>query len=172
MTRAARAAKLLTEHRRSLLGTARRFSACGDDAEDAVQRAIEILLRKGPEDAAPPQLLGWMHVVVRREALAIRRERRDPAGRGEPLEGSELDRVLAPAPGPEARLEARDRVEHVARLLAVLKPQERRALALQGAGCSYAEIQAITGWTYTKVNRCIAEGREALRRLEPLAPTA
>jgi hypothetical protein len=32
-----------------------------------------------------------------------------------------------------------------------LKPQERRALGLQAAGCSYAEIEAITGWTYTKV---------------------
>ena len=51
-----------------------------------------------------------------------------------------------------------------AALLAALKPQERRAIALQAAGCSYAEIQAITGWTYTKVNRCIAEGREALRQ--------
>ena len=47
--------------------------------------------------------------------------------------------------------------------LARLKPDERTALALQAAGYSYAEIAAAKGWTYTKVNRCIAEGRAALR---------
>ena len=69
------------------------------------------------------------------------------------------------APGPHERLEDGERVARAARLLARLKPQERRALALQAAGCSYAEIQAITGWTYTKVNRCLAEGRARLRQL-------
>ena len=28
-------------------------------------------------------------------------------------------------------------------------------------GYSYAEIQELTGWTYTKVNRCMAEGRKS-----------
>ena len=60
-------------------------------------------------------------------------------------------------------LEARERVAEVAGSLRRIKDAERRALALQAAGCSYAEIQAITGWTYTKVNRCLAEGRAALR---------
>jgi DNA-directed RNA polymerase specialized sigma24 family protein len=46
-----------------------------------------------------------------------------------------------------------------------LKPQERLALFLQGQGYSYAEIQRLCGWTYTKVNRCLAEGRERLREL-------
>jgi DNA-directed RNA polymerase specialized sigma24 family protein len=49
------------------------------------------------------------------------------------------------------------------RLLADLKPDQRRALALFGFGLSYAEICQATGWTYTKVNRSIAEGRAALR---------
>jgi DNA-directed RNA polymerase specialized sigma24 family protein len=32
-------------------------------------------------------------------------------------------------------------------------------------GYSYREIGEITGWTHTKINRCIAEGRARLRQL-------
>jgi DNA-directed RNA polymerase specialized sigma24 family protein len=35
--------------------------------------------------------------------------------------------------------------------------------ALLGLGYSYREIMQITGWTYTKVNRCIRDGRTRLR---------
>jgi hypothetical protein len=34
---------------------------------------------------------------------------------------------------------------------------------LLALGCGYREIMDLTGWTYTKVNRCSAEGRERLR---------
>ena len=47
-----------------------------------------------------------------------------------------------------------------------LKPDERRALVLRGEGYSYAEICELNGWTHTKVNRCLTEGRErGLRQL-------
>ena len=36
---------------------------------------------------------------------------------------------------------------------------------LQAQGYSYAEICELCGWTYTKVNRCLAEGRARLYRL-------
>ena len=49
--------------------------------------------------------------------------------------------------------------------LAKLKPSERRALSLLALGYSYREICEQTGWSYTKVNRCLAEGRAALREL-------
>ena len=42
-----------------------------------------------------------------------------------------------------------------------LKPQEVRCLLLKAEGYSYNEICRITGWTYTKVNRCLTEGRRA-----------
>ena len=166
--RAERAAALLAEHEPALRRTARRFAPTPEDAEDALQRAAEILLRKGP-DLDPPRLRAWMHVVVRREAFAVGRERRRAVSTC-PASGAGTVEIPSPAPGPGATVEARERVAEAARNLGGLKPQERRALALQAAGCSYAEIQAITGWTYTKVNRCLAEGRAALRRLEPLAP--
>ena len=42
-----------------------------------------------------------------------------------------------------------------------LKPQEVRCLLLRAEGYSYKQICEETGWTYTKVNRCITEGRRA-----------
>src|SRR5213082_3567918 len=36
----------LREHAASLLGTARRYSICADDAHDAYQRAVEIFLKR------------------------------------------------------------------------------------------------------------------------------
>ncbi len=62
--------------------------------------------------------------------------------------------------GPEQLIEL---VEDARTRLAALKPAERRALSLIAAGFSYAEIGAMNEWTFTKVNRCIAEGRAALR---------
>lgn len=157
----ARAIALLEAEEAAIRRTARRGSLCADDAEDAFQRAVEILLTRAPEEGTG-SLAAWMHVVTRREASAVRRQRSrllggaDPAAPGEELPS---DR-----PGPVEQVEGRERVAVAAGRLRRLKPQERRALALQAAGCSYAEIQAITGWTYTKVNRCLAEGRADLRR--------
>ena len=48
-----------------------------------------------------------------------------------------------------------------------LKPQELRALWLKALGHSYEEISTLTGFSRTKVNRCLAEGRKAfLERYE------
>ena len=79
-----------------------------------------------------------------------------------------LPRSRAPAALPEVR----ERARQAAGRLAALKPQERRTIGLQAAGCPYAEIQAITGWTYTKLNRCLTEGRAALSKLRPLPDVA
>ena len=42
-----------------------------------------------------------------------------------------------------------------------LKPQEVRCLLLRAEGYSYKQICEETGFSYTKVNRCLAEGRKA-----------
>jgi RNA polymerase sigma factor (sigma-70 family) len=151
--------------------TARRFSLCADDADDAFQRAVEILLTKAPS-TPPRSLVAWMQVVTRREALAVRRSRERLLG---PLIGerktapSPVEQLRAGQPGPAEALERRERVGRAASLLATLKPHERRAIALQAEGYSYAEIQALTGWSHTKVNRLLAEGRARMRALGALA---
>jgi DNA-directed RNA polymerase specialized sigma24 family protein len=55
-----------------------------------------------------------------------------------------------------------DRDEARARL-GELKRDERRALILHAAGYTYGEIGERCGWTGTKVNRCLYEGRRALK---------
>jgi RNA polymerase sigma factor (sigma-70 family) len=152
------AVSLLGAHEVSLRRTARRVSMCHDDADEALQRATLILLTKAPPHP-PRTLAGWMHVVTRREALAVRRER-------ERLLAAEVgDALPCGAPSPAERAERRERSRDRVRLLARLKPDERRALVLKGQGYSYLEICELTGWTYTKVNRCLAEGRARLRQL-------
>ena len=163
MRRIARATALLEDGEAKLRRTARRWSDNEDDAEDALARAVETLLRKAP-DLPPTRLMAWMQVVTRREAIAGVRAaaRRRPLG-GPGGQATDPDLFPGSARTPEEELERRELVADYAERLSRLKPQERRALALLGAGCSYAEIQAITGWTHTKVNRCVAEGRAALR---------
>ena len=157
-----RALALLAVAEADFRRTARRMSLCADDAEDAFQRAVEILLTKAP-DRPPTALVAWMQVVTRREALAVRRarERMLAAWRDEP--DDVIERLLCDRPGPVEQAERRERVAAAARALAALKPDERLAIALQAHGYSYAEICELCGWTYTKTNRCLAEGRARLR---------
>jgi len=143
--------------------TARRYSLCADDAEDAYQRAVEILLTKAPH-RPPPQLAAWMQVVTRREALAVRRSRERLVA-GPDGDDDRLHEVACDRPGPAEHAERRERIAFAARALALLKPNERLAIVLHAHGYSYAEICELCGWTYTKVNRCLAEGRARLREL-------
>ena len=106
-----------------------------------------------------------MQVVTRREALAVRRSRERMLGPRDDGGSDPLDRIASDEPGPQERLERRERVTDAVRLLLELKPQERLALVLQAHGFSYTEISRLCGWTYTKVNRCLAEGRARLREL-------
>ncbi len=162
------AIELLAKHSASLKQTARRYSLCKEDAEDAHQRSLEILLTKAPTDQ-PHELIRWTHTVVKHEALAIRRHRERLLG-GVPVsdEGKSDDwMALIPASGdgPEARAERREHIARSREALKTLKPAELRALTLLAEGYSYAEIGRITQFSLTKVNRCIAEGRERFRTM-------
>ena len=161
--RAARALALLAASGPAFRRTARRYSLCADDAEDAFQRAVEILLTRAP-DREPRRLVAWMQVVTRREALAVRRARERILAAVRPG-GDSLGEVACDLPGPAELAERRDRVTAAARALGALKPDERLAIVLQAHGYSYSEIGELCGWTYTKVNRCLAEGRARLREL-------
>jgi RNA polymerase sigma factor (sigma-70 family) len=158
---------LLRSHEPLLRRTARRVSLCPDDADDACQRAVEIVLTKAPT-LEHPRLVAWACVVTRREALAVRRSRERLLA-GATADGAEaaLERMPSERPGAVELAERRERAVASLRALATLKPDERRAIVLQASGYSYLEICSLTGWTYTKVNRCLAEGRAKLRSAEP-----
>jgi hypothetical protein len=81
----------------------------------------------------------------------------------------ELSDSGTPAGATHEQAERWERLRHGAEAIRRLKPQELRALLLRAEGYSYREICEITGWTYTKVNRCLTEGRRAFaERLEEI----
>jgi DNA-directed RNA polymerase specialized sigma24 family protein len=134
---------------------AQHWSLCRDDALDAYQRALEIYVSR-VETLDPATEIAWMKVVVKHEALAVRRGRADAV----PVEEVDLDGHAADAQRPvDDLLAGRERVRRSAEALRRLKRDEAKALVLKAQGLSYAEIGESLGWTYTKVNRCITEGR-------------
>lgn len=146
---------LLSRHSAGLLATARRYSATPEDAEDAYQRGVEILLTKAPT-TAEADLLPWLRTVVKHEAHAVRKSSARAVPAEDPL-GAEPDATS----WTDERAERYERLRVGAEALAGLKPQEIRCLLLKAEGLSYQEICESTGFTYTKVNRCITEGRRA-----------
>ena len=168
------AVEIVARHEATLRRTARRYSICAEDAEDAYQRALEILLLKAPT-TDQRELIRWMQTVTKHEALAVRRSREQLLGRGSVLgerDGEPVDWVaLVPAggDGPAERVEQLESVARSREAMKALKPAELRALSLLAEGYSYAEIAEITGFSPTKVNRCLAEGRAQLRELGTLA---
>ena len=108
---------------------------------------------------APSQEPGsraWLHTVIKHEALAIRRQRErilgddapaDPSSPRDEVQSLEgWHRAGASAPSAEA--------------LSELKPSEIQCLLLKAVGYSYDEISARTGFSWTKVNRSLSEGRK------------
>ena len=156
-----RVASVMAEHGRTLLRTANHFSLCHDDALDAYQRALEIFLRRA-DRVLPETEVAWLKVVVKHEALAIRRARSEAVSGEEP----DLDARAEPTARPlDEQVAGGERVSRSAEALRALKPDERRALMLKAQGYSYDEIGAHLGWTYTKVNRSITEGRRRFMKV-------
>jgi RNA polymerase sigma factor (sigma-70 family) len=162
------ATQLYTERRGYLLSIARNNATGEADAEEALQEAFVSFIRRfDPNSGAPP--LAWLTLTLKRQCWRQRREAYLDRYAGQEAErgGGEGGFVLASIPsrtvGPEElvckREDARTR-------LGRLKPDQRMALILRAAGFSYREIGERRGWTYTKVNRCVNEGRSALRASE------
>src|SRR4051794_27819839 len=146
---------MVARHGPMLLRVANQFSLCHDDALDAYQRALEIYLRRlGTVDAATEG--AWLRVVVKHEAMAIRTARQSSV---DPID-VDLDERQAALREIEDTVHGGQRVERSVEALKSLKPDEARALLLKAEGMSYDEIGERFGWSYTKVNRSIAEGRK------------
>ena len=151
---------LASRHGAQILATARRYAATPEDAEDAYQRGLEILLTKAPT-TREEELIPWLKTVVKHEAFALRRQR----DRHSPVTD---DGHLSDRPTPSAithdQAERLEKLSQGAEALRRLKPHEIRALVLKAEGYSYREICELTGWSYTKVNRLLTEGRRAFLR--------
>jgi len=160
---------MIARYEADLRRTARRFSLDAGDAEDAYQRALEIVLTKAPT-TDPRELIRWTQTVTKHEALAVRQSRerllgpRPPASREGPVPDP-LASLPSNSDGPEEQVERREEMARNREALRSLKPAELRALGLLAEGYSYAEICAMTGFSHTKVNRVLAEGRNRFRDL-------
>ena len=147
---------MVARHGAALLRVANQFSLCHDDALDAYQRGLEIYLRR--LDTVDRATEGaWLRVVVKHEAMAIRRARQESVDRDD-VDFDES--VPAGLRAVEDVLAGGERVGRSVEALRALKPDEARALLLKAEGLSYQEIGKRFGWSYTKVNRSITEGRK------------
>src|SRR3954447_12233807 len=68
------AVELVRRHGPEIMAVARRYSRSPEDAEDAYQRGLKILLTKAPSTATD-HLLPWLKTVVKHEAYALGRAR-------------------------------------------------------------------------------------------------
>jgi RNA polymerase sigma factor (sigma-70 family) len=151
----AAAVDLVTGSSTSFKRFALRYSLCTADAEDAYQRSLEILLRKAPT-ADRGELRAWLHTVIKHEALALRRQReRTLAGTGDQPPEPAADAT----PALDEQASGRERVRRTAEALRQLKPSELQCMLLKALGYSYHEIAERTGYSWTKVNRSLTEGR-------------
>jgi RNA polymerase sigma factor (sigma-70 family) len=151
---ARRVEAMVARHGPALLRVANQFSLCHDDALDAYQRALEIYLRR--LDTVEVATEGaWMRVVVKHEAMAIRRARAQSVERDD----IDLDANIALVRDVDEEVAGGERVDRSVEALRALKPDEAKALMLKAHGLSYQEIGRRFGWTYTKTNRAITEGR-------------
>jgi RNA polymerase sigma factor (sigma-70 family) len=161
------ALELMRRYGADIMATARRYAANREDAEDAYQRGLEILLTKAPSTQAAV-LVPWLKTVVKHEAYSLHRQR-ERAGQAT---APELVAAAASEPGraatsPHEQAERLERLQIGAEALGRLKPQEIRCMLLLAEGHTYRQICEITGFSYTKVNRCLTEGRSSfLQRVE------
>lgn len=149
--------ELVSSRASAFRGTARRYSLCAADADDAYQRGLEILITKAPT-ASPSELQPWLHTVIKHEALALRRQRERLLAGGPDAPGETA--VAESVPSPDEGAAERQRMNQTAEALGELKPGEIQCLLLKALGYSYGEISARTGFSWTKVNRSLTEGRK------------
>lgn len=157
-----------------LRAQARRHAQLPDDAEEALNSAYALFIERFDSRYRP---IPWLQTTVKREAWRIAKRawrRKEQSICGAPSSDGDgtrdiSDKFTDPESDPLDAAEAAELHRCRVEALEELKPDERSALLLLGLGCSYAEIGALRGWTYTKVNRCISEGRASLRGSAALA---
>lgn len=163
------AGEIYTEQRRRLLAIGIRNCPSYEDAEEALQDAFALFIDHfDPDSKAPP--VAWLTLTLKRRCWACYRRKRLIERTRTPSLDSPAAENETPQPHldeqrlPEDIAEIADEISNIRHALSHLKPDERRALSLLALGYSYAEICNHTGWSYTKVNRCLTEGRAKLRK--------
>lgn len=147
-----------------ILEDACRFSACQADADDAYQRALEILITKSPT-TDPEFLIPWIRTIARREATAISRKRQKSL-----VLGDDYSQQPSLDHDPESRAEMLEEAARGIEALSTLTDDQVQCLVAHAEGYTYDEIAEITGFSNRKVTRCVTEGRSRfLTRAEQIS---
>ncbi len=137
-----------------------------DDAiiDDACAFAWATLVRRPDVDLERYEAYWWLYKVALRQAWALGRAQRleQPIGG---LNGADEDSLEPISVDSDVADLVADRLDRttVHEVLGRLHWRERREPLLYAHGFSYEEIAAITGTSYTAVNRWLARGKNALR---------
>jgi DNA-directed RNA polymerase specialized sigma24 family protein len=158
---AAELERLAREHWPRLVAFAQRRCRSRDDAEDAAQEALVIAFRV--RDRIRPQTaVGYLCVIALHEAIRLQRHAGRLRSLDQPIPDTgglcPVDLIVDP------RQPDREAVIDIVDWLRDAKPDHARALCARTLGWRYLEICEVFGWTYTKTNRCVTEGRAQARR--------
>lgn len=157
--------QFVIEHGNTVLRVARSYSNSAQDADDAYQRTIELMLVKAPEGLSWQQLLSWACTVAKNESLMQARGRRLSVV----TDFDEIaDALESELPTPAERYEDEELMGQGREVLSQLRPDQARCLLLRADDFSYPEICEKTGFSYAKVNRLLSEGRSAMRNRHEL----
>ena len=163
-----RRSRCSTRTGRVLRRIARRYSLCADDADDALQRAAEILLTKAPA-VDPGRLIAWMarghQARGARGAPRARAPARLPAPAARRRPPPTRSRRSPPRPralpsAPSAASASRGRP----RALADAEAERAARARAPGPGLLLRRDLRALRLDLHKVNRCLAEGRATAAR--------
>lgn len=126
--------------------------------EDVLQEVAQVVLEHFPPDHPKPT--AWLTLTLKRRCWKMNQHPKE--SRTFPTDPTDWGTAIGNAVGP-CQFEALEDVERIAAIKPHLKADELTALMDQVAGYSYRETSQRRGWTNTKVNRCLTEGRAKLR---------
>lgn len=164
-------AALMEHYQSRVYHLALRMTGSPEDAADLCQETFLNAWRGLPSFRGDSSFVTWLCRLASNACLDhLRREKkRKYLESGASLDDGEsgLSAVLPDgAPGPQERLEQRERQEAVRAGLAKLSPEHRQVLLLrETAGLCYAEIAAVTGLEEGTVKSRIARARLNLREI-------
>jgi RNA polymerase sigma factor (sigma-70 family) len=141
--------QLLDRHQRDVLGFL--IAAVGpQEAEDCFQETFLAALRAYPQLEDDRNLRGWLLTIAHRKAIDHHRSRkRQPTPTGD---------------APEVAAPEREQGSGIWRLVALLPPKQRAALALRFAcDLPHREIAAAIGCSEEAARRSVHEGIKRLR---------
>lgn len=154
--------ELYDRYFRRLYGFVYKVTRRADLVEEIVQDTLLVVWRDAGRFAGRSRVSSWIFGIAYRRALKLvgsekRRARRESIA-------ANLDLHREPRPGPETRMDDRERAHAVWSALAELSASQRAVVELTFfEGCSYAEIAEIVGCPVNTVKTRMFHARRRLR---------